>query len=116
MLRKKTKHSKPPSPWTFRADATTLAIWRQLELAHRTLNASQIINDAIHLFGADATRLFLLQEKAKINVSLAMLATRATKKVKPQPPAVALAIPQLPVEAIPSDGASGDAMKAIETP
>lgn len=45
-----------------------------------------------------------------------MLATRATKKVKPQPPAVALAIPLRPAEAMTSTGASRDAMKTIETP
>jgi hypothetical protein len=121
MLRKKTKKRKPLSPWTFRADATTLAIWQQIESAHPTKNASRIINQAIHLHGADATRLFLLQEQAKINVSLAMLATRSAGQGDNAQPGLgdlkaALEMSQRPAEAAPANGELEAAMKAIEAP
>ncbi len=97
---------KSPSPRTFRPNAATLALWPQIVSAHPTKNASQIINDAIQLHGAEATRLFLNAEKAKIEATLAMLATRSTGKQATSPMGRRIAVEQakhLKIE-IPMDG------------
>lgn len=84
-VNKKTKTGQKmisSAPWTFRPDDATLAIWPTLVAGHPTHNASQIINDAIHLHGAQATELYLLKERAQIEANLALIvaARQSAKK------------------------------------